>query len=157
MMRLKMSKQNLTFKEGCEMYIQDCKSRNLREGTINHYRSSYKKMYDYFSPDMPLDEFTVDTFNDYVIYLKGYLTNDVSINAYLRDLIATLHFLMNSGYMPQMKLRSIKVDKPHKETYTDQELKELLRNPNVNKCTFVEYQSWVISCLLLPLKNKLFK
>lgn len=32
MMRLKMSKQKLTFKEGCEMYIQDCKSRNLREG-----------------------------------------------------------------------------------------------------------------------------
>ncbi len=106
-------------------------------------------MYDYFSPDMPLDEFTVDTFNGYVIYLKGYLTNDVSINAYLRDLITTLHFLMNSGYMPQMKLRSIKVDKPHKEMYTDQELKELLRKPNVNKCAFVEYQSWVISCLLL--------
>ena len=149
MKRLKMNKQKLTFKDGCEMYIQDCKARNLREGTIKHYLSSYKQMYNYFSPDMPLDEFTPAVFNGYVLYLKGYLSNDVSINAYLRDLITTLHFLMKCEYIPQMRLQSIRIDKPHKETYTDQELKTLLKKPNVNKCSFVEYQSWVISCLLL--------
>ena len=64
MKRLKMNKQKLTFKDGCEMYIQDCKARNLRERTI-HYLSSYKQMYNYFSPDMPLDEFTPAVFNGY--------------------------------------------------------------------------------------------
>ena len=34
-----------TFREGFEEYILDCKARNLREGTINHYQEFiYKNM-----------------------------------------------------------------------------------------------------------------
>ena len=34
-----------TFAEGFEEYILDCKSRNLRDGTIRHYRESIKQIY----------------------------------------------------------------------------------------------------------------
>lgn len=27
---------NVTFREGCERYLDDCRVRNLREGTIGH-------------------------------------------------------------------------------------------------------------------------
>ena len=27
----------VTFREGCERYLNDCRTRNLREGTIGHY------------------------------------------------------------------------------------------------------------------------
>lgn len=149
MQRLKMQKQSLTFGECCELYIQDCKARNLRAATIKHYKSSYKQMFNYFSADMPIDEFTVDNYNQYVIYLKSNLINDMSINAYLRDLITTLHFLMNNGYMQEFQMRIIKTDKPAKETYTDEELAILLKKPNINKCSYIEYECWVISCLLM--------
>ena len=34
-----------TFREGFEEYILDCKARNLREGTINHYQEFiYKRI-----------------------------------------------------------------------------------------------------------------
>ena len=148
MQRLKMKIYNLTFGECCELYIQDCKARNLRAATISHYRSSYKQIYKYFSPDMPIDELTIDKYNSYVIYLKEHLSNDVSINAYLRDLITTLHYLMDNEYMPTFKMQSIKIDKAAKETYTDAELKLLLKKPNINKCTFIEFEAWVITCLL---------
>ena len=42
-----------TFQEGFEEYILDCKARNLRDGTINHYResitrsSNYHALWDY--------------------------------------------------------------------------------------------------------------
>lgn len=144
-----MQKQSLTFAECCELYIQDCKARNLRPATIKHYQSSYKQMFNYFSADMPIDEFTADSYNQYVIHLKSNLTNDISINAYLRDLITTLHFLMYNGYMQEFPMRAIKTDKPAKETYTDEELKALLQKPNINKCSYIEYESWVISCLLM--------
>jgi len=97
---------------------------------------------------MPIDELTVNKYNSYVIYLKEHLSNDVSINAYLRDLITTLHYLMDNEYMPTFKMQSIKVDKMVKETYTDAELKLLLKKPNINKCTFIEFEAWVITCLL---------
>lgn len=122
-----MGNQNLTFGECCKMYIQDCKMRNLRPATINHYKSSYKQMFNYLSPDMPINEFTVDTFNQYVLYLKGHLSNDMSINAYLRDLITTLHYLMDNEYMHTFKVKSIKIDKPAKEAYSNDELKILLK------------------------------
>ena len=149
MQRFKMQGQSLTFGECCELYIQDCKSRNLRAATIKHYKSSYKQMFNYFSVDMPINEFTVNNYNQYVIYLKSNLNNDMSINAYLRDLITMLHFLMNNGYMQEFKMRAIKTDKPAKETYTDEELKNLLKKPNINKCSYIEYECWVISCLLM--------
>lgn len=42
MKKLRIVEQNfLTLEEGCNKYLDNCRSRNLREGTINHYRQSY--------------------------------------------------------------------------------------------------------------------
>ena len=88
MKRLTMDTSNvLTFEEGCNKYIDNCRQRNLREGTINHYKQSYTQFYKYFDPDMPVEDFTEDTYKEYVLHLKEILHNDVSINSYLRDLI----------------------------------------------------------------------
>jgi len=41
MKRMKMTRQKeITFEEGCNLHLNNCKERNLREGTINHYRQS---------------------------------------------------------------------------------------------------------------------
>lgn len=38
MKKLKMARGvTLTFEEGCNKYLENCRQRNLREGTINHY------------------------------------------------------------------------------------------------------------------------
>ena len=42
MQKIKMSRGvTLTFEEGCKKYLENCRQRNLREGTINHYRQTY--------------------------------------------------------------------------------------------------------------------
>lgn len=148
MQKLKMNQITLTFFEGCDKYIDYCKQRNLREATINHYQQSYKQFFHYFNPDMPLDDLTKCMYDGYVIYLKEHLSNDVSINAYLRDLITTLHYLMDNGYLERFKMQSIKVDKSPVETYSDSELTALLQKPDIKKCSFIEFEAWVISCLL---------
>ena len=100
MKRIQMvQKTGITFKEGCEKYLDDCRQRNLREGTMGHYKQSYTQFYKVISPDLPLEEFTEKTYTDYVKYLVETLHNDVSINSYLRDMITTLHFLMREGYV----------------------------------------------------------
>lgn len=149
MKKLTLSKvTEITFEKGCNLYIDNCRQRNLREGTINHYKQSYTQFYKYFDRNMPITELTSEAYNDYVIYLKETLHNDVSINSYLRDLITTLHFLMNEGYINYYKMQSIRVDKTHVETYTEKELKILLQKPDVKKCSFAEYQSWVMTNFL---------
>ena len=42
-----------------------------------------------------------------------------------------------------------KADKKIKETYTDEELKKLLKKPNLKRCEFNEYKTWVFSNYLL--------
>ena len=148
MKRIKMGQQLLTFEEGCNLYIANCRQRNLRQGTINHYRQSYTQFYKYFNAEMPVADFTKAKFDDYVVYLTDTIENSISVNSYLRDLITTAHFWMNEGYIDRFKMQAIKVDKTPVETYTEAELIKLLKKPDLKKCSFAEYQSWVMTNFL---------
>lgn len=149
MERIKMLHDgSITFEEGCNKYLDNCMQRNLREGTINHYKQSYNQFYKFFNPEMPINEIDETMYNNYVIYLRDTLNNDVSINSYLRDLITTLHFLMNEGYIASFEMKSIKVGQTSVQTYSEEELTRLLKKPNIKKCSFIEYQSWVITNFL---------
>ena len=56
MQKLKMkATKTLTFKEGREMHLEYRRQRNLREGTINHYRRSDTRFYKFFAPETPID------------------------------------------------------------------------------------------------------
>ncbi len=139
----------ITFEEGCNLYLDNCRARNLREGTIGHYKQSYTQFYKFFDAEMPAEELNKKAFDSYVIYLRETIQNDASINSYLRDLITTMHFLMDEGYVERYKMQSIKVDKTPVETYTEDELVKLCRKPDLKKCSFAEYQSWVMTNFLL--------
>ena len=119
MKKLKMARGvTLTFEEGCNKYLENCRQRNLREGTIEHYRQSYVQFFRYFDPQMPIQDIDESTYKDYVLHLKLTLDNDVSINSYLRDLITTIHFFMNEGWLPHFKMQAIKVDSRKTKTLT---------------------------------------
>ncbi len=143
-----MSTAPMTFKEGCDLYLQNCRQRDLREGTVNHYRQSYLYFFKYFDPNMPITDLNTTAYNNYVLHLKSTLHNDVSINAYLRDFITTMHFFIDEGYLPCFKMKAIKIDKTNVETYSESELTALLKKPNIKKCSYTEYQSWVITNFL---------
>ena len=149
MKKLKMkASKSITFEEGCNKYLEYCRQRNLRQGTINHYRQSYVQFFKFFEPDTPIEEIDENAYKRYVLHLRSTLNNDVSINSYLRDFITTMHYLMNEGYILSYKMQSIKVDKSHIETYNEQELQLLLKKPNLKKCSFIEYQAWVMTNFL---------
>ncbi|MBO5857589.1 MAG: phage integrase SAM-like domain-containing protein [Clostridia bacterium] len=74
-----LSVRDITFKEGCELYLDNCRERNLREGTIEHYKNSYKQLYKFFNPNMPISQINSDMYKKYVLYLRERISNDVSI------------------------------------------------------------------------------
>lgn len=67
MKKIKMRQQLLTFEEGCNLYLTNCRRRNLREGTINHYKQSYTQFYKYFDAEMLLIDFDKAKYEDYAI------------------------------------------------------------------------------------------
>ena len=59
MKKIKMARGvTLTFEEGCNKYLENCRQRNLREGTLGHYRQSYTQFYKYFDPKMPMPTYS---------------------------------------------------------------------------------------------------
>ena len=149
MKKLKMVRGgSITLEEGCNKYLDNCRARNLREGTINHYRQTYVQFKKFFDMQMLVSDIDESVYQRYVVFLRETLHNDVSINAYLRDFITTMHFLMREGYLEPFRMQAIKVDKSGVETYSDEELFALLKKPNIKKCSFTEYQCWVMTNFL---------
>ena len=55
----------------------------------------------------------------------------------------------NEEGITRLNIPLYKAEETVKETYTDAELKALLKKPNTRKCVFSEYRNWVIVNLLL--------
>ena len=129
----------LTFEEGCNNHLENCTQRNLREGTINHYKQRYKEFYKFFKPDMPMEKIDSEIYKNFVLYLMAEIHNDVSINSYLRDRITTHHFFMNKGWLPHFKIQAKKQINLNIETYIEAELELFLEMPNIKRCSFAEF------------------
>lgn len=140
--------ETVTFEDGCNKYLANCKQRNLRAGSLKHYEDCYIQFYKFFDPEMPLREFTEAKYKEYSEYLKRKIDNSITIHSYLMALSATLRFLMSEGYVREFPMHNIKMDKQPVETYSDEELQILLKKPDSKHCSFVEYQCWVITNLL---------
>lgn len=62
---------------------------------------------------------------------------------------------MEGGYLERFTIHIPKVDKKIKATYSEDELKLLLKKPDIKACEFKEYQMWVYSNYLLATGNRI--
>lgn len=139
-----------TFKDGFEEYVLDMKARNLRDGTIIHYQEAIKQIYKRIPPTTPISAFSPKTMSDFYIALREDTNlNEVSMGTYARDLKTLMRFFMKCQYIPYFEVKLPKADKAPIQTYTDEELRKLLKKPNVKTCIFSTYRSWVIVNFLL--------
>ena len=78
MQKMKMVLNNsLSFEEGCYLYLNNCRERNLRQGTINHYKQSHTQFYKFFDRNMLVSKITQKKYNEYILFLQSYIDNDV--------------------------------------------------------------------------------
>lgn len=151
MKKMQMNVENeVTFYEGCEEYILDCKARNLRNGTLRHYTDSSKQIMKYIGEDTLIKDITKETIENFIVELReNPLLNDMSLYTYARDFKTLMYFFMRKEYLPTFKITIPKADKQPIETYTDSELLLLLKKPNLRQCSFTEYKVWVMTNFLL--------
>ncbi|MEA5012900.1 MAG: tyrosine-type recombinase/integrase [Angelakisella sp.] len=143
------NEEERTFQDGVEEYYKDCQIRNLRAGTLKHYRDGLNIIYKYIPSDTPISSFNENTIKELTLALKERNINDVSLKTYLRDFKTLLNFFMDCGYMRRFNIPLPKADKQPIESYTDDELKILLKKPNLKTTSFSEYKNWVIVNTLL--------
>jgi len=125
-----------TFEDGFKEYILDCKARNLRDGTIHHYQESIKQIYKRIPPNTPISSMNKQTMADFYIALRDDPNlNEVSMGTYARDLKTLMRFFMKCGYIPHFEIQLPKADKAPIQTYSDDELRKLLKNLFIGGCS----------------------
>ena len=146
---IEVSTKDISFDRGFDEFIFNCRARNLRPATIQFYENSIRSIYKFIEPKKPIKDITQATVDEFIVGCRTELDiKDITIHTYLRALKAILYYFMKLGYMEKFHITLIKYDKPVIETYTDEEVKLLLKKPSKNKCTFVEFRNWVICNVL---------
>ena len=151
------NKREFTVSEAIEHFMRKCTSKNLSHKTLGVYKQRLKTFQVFLDDDIYLiSSITIDTVDDYILYLKETGTrNDVTVVSHLRDLRVFLYFFMDEGQLSQFKIKLPKVDKKLKETYSDEELKLLLKKPNLKTCDFSEYKIWTLTNYLIATGSRI--
>ncbi|MCF8019018.1 MAG: tyrosine-type recombinase/integrase [Vallitaleaceae bacterium] len=147
-----------TWDEGFKEFLLSCNAKNLSESTIKYY-SLAAKQFIKSTQITNIEEADINIINEYIVELRDHLKIP-TVNTNIRALRTIFYFFMELEYLPRFKIKLLKQQETIKETYTDQELKILLKKPNVKTCTFAEYRDWVIinffvgtGCRIRTLRN----
>ena len=110
----------------------------------------------FYDINAPLTDVTSDTTLGFIQWQRAQGTkNDISINSTLRGMRAFLYYAMEKGYLPEFKIKLIKVVKPIKPTYSEDELEKLLKKPDIKTCSFKEFRTWAMTNYFLATGNRL--
>lgn len=148
-------KSDITLEEGVALFIRKCKVKNLTEYSINSYETKIKKFTDFLGADYPVDEITTETIDEFILSMRQQGLRETTVNTNLRAVRSLLYYLMEIGKLTRFKIQLTKVEEVVKETYTEDELRKLLKKPNLQKSSFNEYRIWVLENYLLATGNRI--
>ena len=154
-MRLKANKTSklITSTEDIEqVFIQECRSRNLSEFTIRTYRVNIQYLMKYLAEkNILLGDISSKTINDYKLYLmENTDRNTTSINTNLRHINTYLKWCYESGYISeQVRVKYVRGQAEPKHIYSDDDIKLLLKKPKLSDTTYTEFRTYCIINVLV--------
>lgn len=129
------------------------KARNLSIATIKGYKETFDRFTALCMDEMKCDEIGRKTVDAFVTALMDDGIKASSINHYLRNMRSFLYWCMDEGYVQRFKIPLQKEQESIKETYSDEEIRLLIREP-VKHASFVEWRSWAMVCWFLSTGNR---
>ena len=147
-MKIDLSNFQATSKELFSDFLTSCKATGLAEKTIQTYASHMQCMSKHLDFDTPIDDLTQKHIEQMVNQMRDKGLSPNTIQSYLRTLASFFSWGRKNGFYPPHTVQYRGVEAV-KDIYTDDELKRLLKKPNLKHCAFNEYRTWVIINLFL--------
>lgn len=141
-------KTSKTMKEFFDDFIIAKKAQGLADKTIKTYQSQIGAVSNHLDVNVPIEDITKSDLEKMVTSMRNSNLAANSISTYVRILRVFLSWC-NEENITNLNMKPYKAEETVKETYSDSELQKLLKKPNLRKCNFAEYRSWVIVNLLL--------
>lgn len=145
----------LPFKDCLEWFLTDCEVRNLRSHTIQYYTNELRAFYKLIRElRLPVDMkvFNYEHIKALISHMQNSQLKVTTINTRLRAIRAFFNFLEREGHIttdenPATKLKLLKDRKKVVETYSNKEISQLFRQPDLR--TFTGIRDLTIMMLFL--------
>lgn len=145
---IQMQKNLSSLEEGKKEFLVDCKIRNLAKNTIHFYDEHFNYFIDYINKTYTTinirNDINEETVKKYIIDMQNNKLKDTTINIRIRAIRSVLYYFMRKDYISNFQIKQVKENEEIPELYTDAEIQKLLKKPNIKKCSFAEYRTWVI-------------
>lgn len=151
---MQQQQQQKPAEEAFNDFIRYCKVKNLAKDSIIFYENCFKSFTRYFPIQGSMNEISLYTIQEYILWQKEKDISPIGINANIRGLRAFLYYSMKLDFLSKFQIELIKAEKKIKQVYSDAELKLLLKKPNLKQCSFAEYRDWVIVNYALATGNR---
>lgn len=143
------------FETCLHMFLRDARIRNLSEHTMKYYRNeltALRGILEAQNVSTRPDKITLQVIRENVIlYMMDTLgRKETSINTRLRAIRAFFNFLYKEGMIaenPAADLKLVKAKKEVVETFSREQVRDILRQPNQE--TFTGFRDYTILLLLL--------
>lgn len=137
--KIEMNRNAITLEEGFEQWIMNCKRRGFTEGTIKYYHY----MSDIFMNVIPykteLSSINRDVIDKFITALQDKEIKTTTINSYLNGIRAICNFWASKEYIKQITIKKIRCDEVIKETFNENEIKIILKKPNLKNSMLNKY------------------
>lgn len=148
MARIKMKAAAFSVEECFESFLNSRKAKGLSEKTLQTYHYHFAAIGKYLDVSAGIDEIKKADLEKMITAMRDGGLSSNSISSYTRTLKSFFSWCNEEGHT-SVNISLYKAEETVKDTYTDTELKRLLKKPDTKKCSFPEYRNWVIINLLL--------
>ena len=138
----------LTIAEAHKQFLTAKRAIGVSDKTIQTYQNHLRSIGHDLDLKMPIEDLRKRDLDEMIDSMRRRGLAPQSIQSYTRSFKAFLSWCNMEEYT-EVNLPVYKAPEAVKEPYTDAELRKLLKKPNMRKCGFNEYRTWVIINLLI--------
>lgn len=145
--RIRITTEKPKLAEAIQQFLDERELKGLRSATLKDYERKMRRFQE-FMENNGYEEVSKTAYLEYIRSLQDSGLNGNTINSFLMVLRVYVRWGMDNGYWDGFKVELLKVDEVVRPTYTNEQLKKLLRKPNPIK-TFVELRTWTLTNFLV--------
>lgn len=140
--------QAATIAETFKDFLTSRKVKGLADKTIETYEYHLHAISKHFDISLDIGTLKKRDLDNLISSLRESGLSSNTIRSYTRTFKSFFSWCNEEG-ISSLNLPLYKAEETIKETYSDNELKALLKKPDVRKCTFAEFRNWTIINFLL--------
>ena len=148
MKKITMTMNDNSVEEVLEEFLEEKRCAGLSPKTVDDYERFLERIFRNFDTRRKIGEVSKREFEQLYLSVGDGKISPRTTETYGVALRTFLNWASDEDYC-DIRIKVKRAQVPPKETYTDEELELLLKKPNLKKCDFPEYRSWVIVNFLM--------